>query len=145
MTNNAHLTQDQVDFIKRNLSEDRNFEDLNQSQLEDWKEEYRITQDTKKVKVTLLVEVDKNGEYCSGDPLTENCVLNYVDEFLEPVTVLDVSYYEEDSEFITLNWSKDLTQSQYDHIKKNLFDCYSPEDLSEREIEEALEDYEEKN
>ena len=94
MANTAHLTQDQVDFIKRNLSEDRNFEDLNEFQLEEWKEDYRTKQDTKKVKVTLLVEVDKNGDYCSGDPLTENCVLNSVKDFLEPVTVLDVSYYE---------------------------------------------------
>ena len=98
MANTAHLTQDQVDFIKRNLSEDRNFEDLNEFQLEEWKEDYRTKQDTKKVKVTLLVEVDKNGDYCSGDPLKENCVLNYVDEFLEPVTVLDVSYYEESTD-----------------------------------------------
>lgn len=52
---------------------------------------------------------------------------------------------EESSEVITLNWSIDLTQDQYDHIKKGLFSCYSPEDLTQREIEEALEDYEEEN
>ena len=98
---------------------------------------------TEKVKVTLLVEVDN--EESAVDPLTDNCVLNTVNDgfFLSPVTVLDVSYYEEDNEFITLNWSKDLTQDQYDHIKKDLFDCYSPKDLTQREIEEALEDYEE--
>ena len=97
----------------------------------------------KKVKVTLLVEVDNDES--AVDPLKDNCVLNTVNDgfFLSPVTVLDVSYYEGDSEFITLNWSKDLTQDQYDHIKKDLFDCYSPEDLTQREIEIALEDYEE--
>ena len=97
----------------------------------------------KKVKVTLLVEVDT--EETSGDPLQDNCVLNTVKDkfFLSPVSVLDTSYYEEDSEFITLNWSKDLTQDQYDHIKKDLFSCYTPENLSQREIEIALEDYEE--
>ncbi len=103
----------------------------------------------KKVKVTLLVEVNTEcDERCpSGNPLEENCVLNMVDngDFLDPVEVLDTSYYEQDSEFITLNWSKDLTQDQYDHIKKDLFSCYTPENLSQREIEEALEDYEEEN
>ena len=59
------------------------------------------------------------------------------------VEVLDTSYYEQNSGFITLNWSKDLTQDQYDYIKKDLFSCYTPENLSQREIEEALEDYEE--
>ena len=100
---------------------------------------------TKKVKITLLVEVDNDES--AVDPLKDNCVLNTVNDgfFLSPVTVLDVSYYEENSEFITLNWSRDLTQDQYDHIKKDLFSCYSPEDLTQREIEEALEDYEEKN
>ena len=52
---------------------------------------------TEKVKITLLVEVDTNDDdQCSGDPLEENCVLNMVnnDCFLCPVTVLDVSYYE---------------------------------------------------
>ena len=97
----------------------------------------------KKVKVTLLVEVDT--EENSGDPLEENCVLNMInnDGFLCPVHVLDVSYYKEDSEFIELNWSKDLTQDQYNHIKKDLISGYTPEDLTQREIEEALEDYEE--
>tara|TARA_R100001463_G_scaffold31886_1_gene71711 strand:- start:649 stop:1095 length:447 start_codon:yes stop_codon:yes gene_type:complete len=142
MANTAHLTQDQIDFIKSDLIKGYTLEDLSESELEEFLENYRIKQDTKKVKVTLLVEVDKNGDHCSGDPLKENCVLNSVRDFLEPVTVLDVSYYEEDSEFITLNWSKDLTQDQYEHIKKDLFDCYSPEDLTQREIEEALEDYE---
>ncbi len=103
----------------------------------------------KKVKVTLLVEVNTEcDERCpSGNPLEENCVLNMVDngDFLDPVEVLDTSYYEQDSEFITLNWSKDLTQDQYDHIKKDLFSCYTPENLSQREIEEALENYEEEN
>ena len=101
----------------------------------------------KKVKVTLLVEVNTEcDERCpSGNPLEENCVLNMVDngDFLDPVTVLDTSYYEEDSEFIELNWSKDLTQDQYDHIKKDLISGYAPEDLTQREIEIALEDYEE--
>ena len=99
----------------------------------------------KKVKVTLLVEVDT--EENSGDPLHDNCVLNTVKDkfFLSPVSVLDTSYYEEDSEFIELNWSKDLTQDQYDHIKKDLISGYTPEDLTQREIEEALEDYEEEN
>ena len=101
----------------------------------------------KKVKVTLLVEVNTEcDERCpSGNPLEENCVLNMVDggDFLDPVEVLDTSYYEQNSGFITLNWSKDLTQDQYDYIKKNLFSCYTPENLSQREIEEALEDYEE--
>jgi len=50
---------------------------------------------------------------------------------------------EESSEVITLNWSIDLTQDQYDHIKKDLISGYTPEDLTQREIEEALEDYEE--
>lgn len=95
MANTEHLTQDQVDFIKSDLIEGYTLEDLSESQLEEALEDYRIKQDTKKVKVTLMVEVDKNGDYCSGDPLEQNCVLNYVDEFLEPVTVLDVSYYEE--------------------------------------------------
>lgn len=101
----------------------------------------------KKVKVTLLVEVNTEcDERCpSGNPLEENCVLNMVDggDFLDPVEVLDTSYYEQNSGFITLNWSKDLTQDQYDYIKKDLFSCYTPENLSQREIEEALEDYEE--
>ena len=103
----------------------------------------------KKVKVTLLVEVDtEDDEQCAvkdGNPLEENCVLNMInnDGFLCPVQVLDVSYYKEDSEFIELNWSKDLTQDQYDHIKKDLISGYTPEDLTQREIEEALEDYEE--
>ena len=95
MANTAHLTQDQVDFIESDLIKGFTFEDLSESQLEDALEEYRIKQDTKKVKVTLLVEVDKNGDYCSGDPLKENCVLNSVRDFLEPVAVLDVSYYED--------------------------------------------------
>ena len=97
----------------------------------------------KKVKVTLLVEVDT--EKNSGDPLQDNCVLNTVKDrfFLSPVSVLDTSYYEEDSEFIELSWSKDLTQDQYDHIKKDLISGYAPEDLTQREIEIALEDYEE--
>jgi hypothetical protein len=97
----------------------------------------------KKVKVTLLVEVDT--EENSSDPLKDNCVLNTVKDkfFLSPVSVLDTSYYEEDSEFIELNWSKDLTQDQYDHIKKDLISGYAPEDLTQREIEIALEDYEE--
>tara|TARA_X000000368_G_scaffold217050_1_gene171328 strand:+ start:2079 stop:2390 length:312 start_codon:yes stop_codon:yes gene_type:complete len=97
----------------------------------------------KKVKVTLLVEVDT--EETSGDPLKDNCVLNTVKDkfFLSPVSVLDTSYYEEDSEFIELHWSRDLTQDQYDHIKKDLISGYAPEDLTQREIEEALEDYEE--
>ncbi len=95
MANTAHLTQDQVDFIESDLIKGFTLEDLSESQLEDALEEYRIKQDTKKVKVTLLVEVDKNGDYCSGDPLKENCVLNSVRDFLEPVTVLDVSYYED--------------------------------------------------
>ena len=97
----------------------------------------------KKVKVTLLVEVDT--EETSGDPLKDNCVLNTVKDkfFLSPVSVLDTSYYEEDSEFIELHWSRDLTQDQYDHIKKDLISGYTPEDLTQREIEEALEDYEE--
>ena len=56
---------------------------------------------------------------------------------------LDTSYYEQNSGFITLNWSKDLTQDQYDHIKKDLISGYAPEDLTQREIEIALEDYEE--
>ena len=103
----------------------------------------------KKVKVTLLVEVDtEDDELCAvkdGNPLEENCVLNMInnDGFLCPVHVLDVSYYKEDSEFIELNWSKDLTQDQYNHIKKDLISGYTPEDLTQREIEEALEDYEE--
>ena len=46
---------------------------------------------------------------------------------------------------IELNWSKDLTQDQYDHIKKDLISGYAPEDLTQREIEIALEDYEEEN
>jgi len=97
----------------------------------------------KKVKVTLLVEVDT--EENSGDPLQDNCVLNTVKDkfFLSPVSVLDTSYYGEDREFIELNWSKDLTQDQYDHIKKDLISGYAPEDLTQREIEIALEDYEE--
>ena len=95
MANTAHLTQDQVDFIESDLIKGFTLEDLSESQLEDALEEYRIKQDTKKVKVTLLVEVDKNGDYCSGDPLKENCVLNSVRDFLEPVTVLYVSYYED--------------------------------------------------
>ena len=97
----------------------------------------------KKVKVTLLVEVDT--EETSGDPLQDNCVLNTVKDkfFLSPVSVLDTSYYGEDREFIDLNWSKDLTQDQYDHIKKDLISGYAPEDLTQREIEIALEDYEE--
>jgi hypothetical protein len=95
MANTSHLTQDQVDFIKSDLIKGYILEDLSESELEEFLEDYRIKQDTKKVKVTLLVEVDKNGDYCSGDPLTENCVLNSVRDFLEPVTVLDVSYYEE--------------------------------------------------
>ena len=95
MANTAHLTQDQVDFIESDLIKGFTLEDLSESQLEDALEEYRIKQDTKKVKVTLLVEVDKNGDYCSGDPLKENCVLNSVRDFLEPVAVLDVSYYED--------------------------------------------------
>ena len=97
----------------------------------------------KKVKVTLLVEVDT--EENSGDPLKDNCVLNTVKDkfFLSPVSVLDTSYYGEDREFIELNWSKDLTQDQYDYIKNNLISGYKPEDLTEREIEIALEDYEE--
>ena len=95
MANTAHLTQDQVDFIESDLIKGFTLEDLSESQLEDALEEYRIKQDTKKVKVTLLVEVDKNGDYCSGDPLKENCVLNSVRDFLEPVTVLNVSYYED--------------------------------------------------
>ena len=97
----------------------------------------------KKVKVTLLVEVDT--EENSGDPLKDNCVLNTVKDkfFLSPVSVIDTSYYEEDSEFIELNWSKDLTQDQYDHIKKDLISGYAPEDLTQRELEIALEDYEE--
>lgn len=97
MANTAHLTQDQIDFINKELITGYTVEDLSESELEESLEEYRIKQDTKKVKVTLLVEVDKNGEYCSGDPLTENCVLNSVRDFLEPVTVLDVSYYEEET------------------------------------------------
>ena len=103
----------------------------------------------KKVKVTLLVEVDtEDDEQCAvkdGNPLEENCVLNMInnDGFLCPVHVLDGSYYKEDSEFIELNWSKDLTQDQYNHIKKDLITGYTPEDLTQREIEEALEDYEE--
>ena len=50
----------------------------------------------KKVKVTLLVEVDT--EENSGDPLKDNCVLNTVEDkfFLSPVSVLDTSYYEEE-------------------------------------------------
>ena len=95
MANTAHLTQDQVDFIESDLIKGFTLEDLSESQLEDALEEYRIKQDTKKVKVTLLVEVDKNGDYCSGDPLKENCVLNSVRDFLVPVKVLDVSYYED--------------------------------------------------
>ena len=95
MANTAHLTQDQVDFSESDLIKGFTLEDLSESQLEDALEEYRIKQDTKKVKVTLLVEVDKNGDYCSGDPLKENCVLNSVRDFLEPVTVLHVSYYED--------------------------------------------------
>ena len=94
MANTAHLTQDQIDSINKELITGYTVEDLSESQLKDALEEYRITQDTKKVKVTLLVEVDKNGDYCSGDPLKENSVLNSVRDFLEPVTVLDVSYYE---------------------------------------------------
>ena len=47
----------------------------------------------KKVRVTLLVEVDtENDERCtSGDPLKENCVLNMIHngDFLDPVEVLD--------------------------------------------------------
>ena len=99
----------------------------------------------KTVKVTLLVDVDTEcDERCpSGNPLEENCVLNMVDngDFLDRVEVLDTSYYE--SEFIELHWSKDLTQDQYDHIKKDLISGYTPEDLTQREIETALEDYEE--
>jgi len=95
MANTAHLTQDQIDSINKELITGYTVEDLSESELKDALEEYRIKQDTKKVKITLLVEVDKHGEYCSGDPLEQNCVLNYVDEFLEPVTVLDVSYYED--------------------------------------------------
>jgi len=94
MANTAHLTQDQVDSINKELITGYTVDDLSESELKESLEEYRVKQDTKKVKVTLLVEVDKNGDYCSGDPLEQNCVLNYVDEFLEPVTVLDVSYYE---------------------------------------------------
>jgi hypothetical protein len=50
----------------------------------------------KKVKVTLLVEVDT--EKNSGDPLQDNCVLNTVKDrfFLSPVSVLDTSYYGEE-------------------------------------------------
>jgi|TARA_X000001382_G_C3057766_1_gene143289 hypothetical protein len=99
----------------------------------------------KTVKVTLLVDVDTEcDERCpSGNPLEENCVLNMVDngDFLDPVSIFDTSYYDRD--LIELNWSKDLTQDQYDHIKKDLLSGYAPEDLTQREIEEALEDYEE--
>ena len=53
----------------------------------------------KKVKITLLVEVDTEcSERCpSGNPLEENCVLNMVDngDFLDQVDVLDVCYVEE--------------------------------------------------
>ena len=51
---------------------------------------------TSKVKVTLLVEVDTDDE-SPVDPLKDNCVLNTVNDkfFLSPVTVLDVSYYED--------------------------------------------------
>jgi len=95
MANTAHLTQDQIDSINKELITGYTVDSLSESELEEALEDYRIKQDTKKVKVTLLVEVDKHGEYCSGDPLTENCVLNSVRDFLEPVTVLDVSYYED--------------------------------------------------
>tara|TARA_X000000368_G_scaffold71992_1_gene52616 strand:- start:787 stop:1374 length:588 start_codon:yes stop_codon:yes gene_type:complete len=49
---------------------------------------------TKKVKVTLLLEVDNDES--AVDPLKDNCVLNTVNDgfFLSPVTVLDVSYLE---------------------------------------------------
>ena len=55
---------------------------------------------TTKVKVTLLVEVDtEDDDQCGGDPLEENCVLNMVNNrnFLCPVDVLDVFYYEEEN------------------------------------------------
>ena len=38
-----------------------------------------------------------------------------------------------------------LTQDQYNYIKKDLISGYVPEDLTQREIEEALENYEEEN
>tara|TARA_R100001463_G_scaffold80563_3_gene135038 strand:+ start:1213 stop:1350 length:138 start_codon:yes stop_codon:yes gene_type:complete len=38
-----------------------------------------------------------------------------------------------------------LTQDQYDYVKKDLISGYAPEDLTQREIEVALEDYEEEN
>ena len=59
---------------------------------------WRIKPMIKKVKVTLLVEVDTEEmeERCpSGNLLEENCVLNMVDEFLDPVKVLNVSYLED--------------------------------------------------
>ena len=52
----------------------------------------------KKVKVTLLVEVDNDES--AVDPLKDNCVLNTVNDgfFLSPVTVLDVSYLEDSTD-----------------------------------------------
>ena len=61
MTNTAHLSQDQIDSINKELITGYTVDDLSESELKEASEEYRIKQDTKKVKVTLLVEVDKNG------------------------------------------------------------------------------------
>ena len=49
----------------------------------------------RKVLVTLLVTVDdEDKEICpTGDPLTENCVLNHVDnEFIDPVEEIYTSH-----------------------------------------------------
>ena len=95
MANTSHLTQDQIDFINKELITGYTVEDLSESELKEALEEYRIKQDTKKVKVTLLVEVDNDES--AVDPLKDNCVLNTVNDgfFLSPVTVLDVSYLED--------------------------------------------------
>jgi hypothetical protein len=34
-----------------------------------------------------------------------------------------------------------LTQDQYDYVKKSLMPSYTPEDLSESELEETLKEY----
>ena len=49
----------------------------------------------KKVLVTLLVTVDTEDDMITpnGDPLTENCVLNHVDnEFIDPVEEIYTSH-----------------------------------------------------
>ena len=54
-----------------------------------------------KVQITLVVDVDETDEVIcpDGKPLEQNCILNAVDNdfFLEPVEVLSVKPYTEQS------------------------------------------------